>query len=116
MTPPAAAPIPQTPSPDADVEGAEGAAEEAGYEITIAVRPSGFTVSKGALDADAADPANPAGAGADAQTASDFTAALKMAVKIYKENPVGADEQASFDAGFGGTKPAPGQPAPIELR
>ncbi|MBI4001398.1 MAG: hypothetical protein HY348_06415 [Nitrospira defluvii] len=81
------------------------AASGGGYKICIRVNADGtFSVYKEDV-AEGMKEGEPAAQGEAGAPISDFGDALRAAMQIFKENPVGDSEQASFDAGFQGKGP-----------
>ena len=70
---------------------------QAGYMIGIKVHGDGsLTVCKKPL------PTEDEKSAYDEMSVESIEQALKAALKLYKTNPVGSDQQAAFAAGFGG--------------
>lgn len=65
--------------------------EQGGFSITINVMPGGeITVSKGPVSQDAQGESFPT-----------IKEALSEVLEMYRSNPVGGDEKADFEAGYG---------------
>lgn len=80
-------------------------AQGGGYKICLLVKADGtFSVYKEDVAEEMRE--REAAAGSDhGDSISDFGDALRAAMQIYKENPIGESDQASFDAGFTGKRP-----------
>lgn len=77
-----------------------GPSTSAGYRITIDVNPDGtFAVSKLPSLKDSPDKAD---RNSNEVMASTFEGAVKAAIQIYKDNPIGEEGQTQFEAGYGG--------------
>lgn len=98
------APAAEMHDPAGPVSGEEMTAEspEEGYRIVTTVTRQGFTVSQEPLEAEGQpDMAGAEGmVEAEPQMLTTFEDALKAAVRIYKQDPIGASDDKHFDSGF----------------
>lgn len=101
MQPMAQAPDMQDPAMPVPGEEMTTESPGEGYCIRICVYPDRMTVTKGPLltEESESEEAEMMG-GEPPQPVQTFEDALKAAVRIYKQNPLGASDDKHFDVGF----------------